>query len=94
MYRGAPELYIRIMSTIGVADARKHFADVIERAQREAVVVERRGHAEVVIVSADEYERMREALEEQEDLAAFDAAVAEEGDDLPWAQVKADLGWE
>jgi antitoxin Phd len=82
------------MSTIGVADARKNFADVIERAQHEPVVVARRGHAEVVIVSAAEYERLREALEEQEDVAAFDAAMAEEGDDLPWAQVKADLGWE
>lgn len=82
------------MSTIGVADARKHFADVIERAQHEPVVVARRGHAEVVVVSAAEYERMRAALEEQEDVAAFDEAIAEQGDDLPWAQVKHDLGWE
>jgi antitoxin Phd len=82
------------MSTIGAADARKQFADVIERAQHEPVVVARRGHAEVVIVSAAEYERMRDALDELEDIAAFDAALAEEGPNLPWAQVKADLGWE
>ena len=82
------------MSTIGAADARKQFADVIERAQHEPVVVARRGHAEVVIVSAAEYERMRDALDELEDIAAFDAALAEEGPNLPWAEVKADLGWE
>lgn len=82
------------MSTIGAADARKQFADVIERAQHEPVVVARRGHAEVVIVSAAEYERMRDALDELEDIAAFDAALAEEGPNLPWAQAKADLGWE
>jgi len=25
---------------------------------------------------------------------AFDAALAEEGPNIPWEQVKADLGWE
>ena len=29
-----------------------------------------------------------------EDAAAFDEAMAEEGDNIPWNQVKKDLGWE
>ncbi len=33
------------------------------------------------------------ALEEVEDVAAFDAAMAEGGDAIPWEDVKADLGW-
>ncbi|MGH9105475.1 MAG: hypothetical protein ACRDZX_06485 [Acidimicrobiales bacterium] len=33
----------------------------------------------------------REKLSEVID--AFDAAIAEEGDNIPWDQVKADLGW-
>lgn len=37
---------------------------------------------------------MRDALEDAADLDAFDAAMAEEGDNIPWAQVKKDLGWE
>ena len=36
---------------------------------------------------------MLDALEEVEDIAAFDAAMAKEGGNVPWAQVKADLGW-
>jgi hypothetical protein len=36
---------------------------------------------------------MLDALEEQEDIAAFDAAMSEEGSSIPWEQVKADLGW-
>jgi len=32
------------------------------------------------------------ALEDAEDVAAFDAAMAEEGRNIPWDQVKADLG--
>jgi hypothetical protein len=27
------------------------------------------------------------------DVAAFDALMAEDGDNIPWDQVKADLGW-
>lgn len=81
------------MASIGVAEARKRFADVIEQAQAEPVIVERRGQAQAVVVSPAQFERMREALEELEDIAAFDAAMSEEGTNLPWDQVKADLGW-
>lgn len=34
-----------------------------------------------------------DAFEEAEDVAAFDAAMAEGGDSIPWEQIKADLGW-
>jgi antitoxin Phd len=37
---------------------------------------------------------MLEALEDAEDAAAFDEAMAEEGGNIPWDQVKKDLGWE
>ena len=36
---------------------------------------------------------MQEALEDAEDVAAFDVAMADEGENIPWEQVKADLGW-
>ena len=35
---------------------------------------------------------MLEALEDAEDVAAFDEAMAQAGPNIPWAQVKADLG--
>lgn len=37
--------------------------------------------------------KMVEALEEVEDNSVFDVALANEGDTIPWEQVKADLGW-
>jgi len=46
------------------------------------------------MVSPERYERMVEALEEFEDELAFDSAMAEEGPNIPWDEVKADLGWE
>lgn len=81
------------MSTVSASDARKSFASLIATAQHEAVFVERRGEAQAVVLSPAEYERLMDAAEEVEDIAAFDAATAEEGPDIPWEQVKADLGW-
>lgn len=86
-------MYHWVMSVVSVADARNHLSDVIARSQSEAIFIERRGKRAAVIVSPEQYERMLEALEDAEDAALFDEAMAEEGASIPWAQVKADLGW-
>lgn len=49
---------------------------------------------EAVLVSPEQYARMMDALEGAEDVAAFDDAMADEGENIPWDEVKADLGWE
>lgn len=81
------------MTTFSVSEAREKLAEVIDAAQSEAVVLERHGRAAAVLVSVEQYEQLVEAFEEAEDIAAFDAAMAEEGQNIPWEQVKADLGW-
>ena len=81
------------MSRFSVADARNKLSDAIDQSQSEAVFIERRGKLAAVMVSPQQYERMVEALEEAEDVAAFDEALAEEGSNIPWEQAKADLGW-
>ncbi len=87
-------MYTCGMSSVSVADARSHLSDVIARSQKEAVFIERRGQRAAVVVSPERYERMLEALEDAEDAAAFDDAMAEAGENIPWNQVKKDLGWE
>ena len=86
-------LYSDDMSTINVSEAREKLAEVIDAAQSEAVVLERYGRPAAVLVSIDRYEQLLDAFEEAEDVAAFDAAMAEEGANIPWEQAKADLGW-
>ena len=86
-------MYNYPMLIVSVADARNNFSDVIARAKGEAVFIERRGQRAAVVISPERYERMLEALEDSEDATAFDEAMAEEGSSIPWAQVKADLGW-
>lgn len=82
------------MYTISLTEARSHLPEVVERAQSEAVTLERRGKATAVVVSPAQYELMMDALEEVSDAIAFDEAMDEEGPNIPWAQVKSDLGWE
>ena len=69
-------------------------ASPVELARSEAVVFERYGRPAAVLVSPERYEELMAALEEAEDVAAFDEAMAEEGPNIPWEQVKVDLGWE
>lgn len=82
------------MDTFSVAHAREHLADVLSQSQERAVVIERRGQPAAVVISPQQYETMLDALEDAEDLAAFDESLAEEGPSVPWEQVKADLGWQ
>jgi len=81
------------MAKMAVSEARERLSEAVETARTEAVFLERYGRPAAVLVSAQRYEELMEALEEAEDNAAFDAAMAEEGASLPWEQVKADLGW-
>lgn len=86
-------MYTCFMSTINISDARSRLPELIEKTESEPVFIERRGHRAAVLVSPERYEQMLDALEEIEDIAAFDAAMAEEGQNISWDQVKADLGW-
>jgi hypothetical protein len=57
------------------------------------VFLERYRHRAAVLLSPEHYDELMEAFEEAEDVAAFDSAMAEAGPNIPWDQVKADLGW-
>ena len=81
------------MSTFNITDARPRLPELLALAESGPVFIERRGRRAAVLVSPERYEQMLDAVEEVEDIAAFDAAMAEEGKNIPWAQAKADLGW-
>lgn len=93
LYKSSVKLYARRMSTIDISEARQQLASVIERAETEPVTLVRYGRPAAVIVSPARYEELLAAAEDAEDIAAFDEAMAEEGPNIPWDQVKADLGW-
>ena len=86
-------LYDSGMATMNISTARERLPEAVELAHSEAVFLERYGRRAAVLMSPERYDELMEALEETEDVAAFDAAMAEEGTNIPWDQVKADLGW-
>jgi len=81
------------MSTVSITNARENLPDVIEMARTEAVILERYGRPAAVVVSPERYEQLMNALDEVDDVNAFDEAMAEEGPNIPWSEVKVDLGW-
>ena len=85
-------LYNMTMVKISVSKARERLSEVVEMSQSEPVELEHYGRRAAVLVSPNQYDEMLEALEESQDVAAYDAA-AEAGENIPWEQVKTDLGW-
>ncbi|HUW77628.1 MAG TPA: type II toxin-antitoxin system Phd/YefM family antitoxin [Candidatus Nanopelagicaceae bacterium] len=80
---------------IPVTEARERFSELVETASRQPVFLTKHGRRQAVVLNPAEYERLLEATEDAEDLAASDAAMAEimaGAPTIPWAQVKADLG--
>jgi antitoxin Phd len=86
-------LYDLCMATVNISAARANLPEVVELARTEAVFLERYGRPAAVLLSPERYEVLLSAFEDAEDIAAFDAAIDEEGGNVPWTQVKADLGW-
>jgi PHD/YefM family antitoxin component YafN of YafNO toxin-antitoxin module len=81
------------MVKISVSKAREKLSEVVEMSQTEPVELEHYGRRAAILISPDRYDEMLEAFEESQDVAAFDLALAESGDNIPWEQVKSDLGW-
>jgi PHD/YefM family antitoxin component YafN of YafNO toxin-antitoxin module len=81
------------MAKMAVSEAREKLSEAVALSRSEAVFLERYGRPAAVLVSPDRYAELMEALEDAEDVAAFDEAMAEEDGNIPWDQVKSDLGW-
>ena len=93
-YKSKWVLYSVLMTRMPVSEAREKLADAVETSRTEPVFLERYGQPAAVLISPERYEELVEALEDAEDVVAFDGAMAEEGANIPWEQVKTDLGWE
>ncbi|MEZ5119900.1 MAG: type II toxin-antitoxin system prevent-host-death family antitoxin [Candidatus Nanopelagicales bacterium] len=89
-------MYILYMATeMPVTEARERFSEVVETSASEPVFLTKRGQREAVVISTLEYDRLLQAQEDAEDLAAADEAMAEiiaGAPTIPWLEVKEDLG--
>lgn len=80
------------MATLKMSSARDNLVEAINLAQTEAVILERYGRPAAVLISPERYDELMTAFEDSTDAAAFDSAMREEGANIPWEQVKSDLG--
>lgn len=79
--------------TISTADARKHFADIVNKVVygKEPVVLTRRGQEIAALVSMDELELLRQ-IEDHIDIEDAKKALAEPGENLSAQEVWKQLG--
>jgi prevent-host-death family protein len=77
-----------------ITEARDHLADVVNEVAyaHRPVTLTRRGKPMAVIVSAEDYARIIDELEDAEDARLVDAARAEGGPTIPLEEIKHELG--
>ena len=75
------------------SELRDNLASAIAISHKHPVTVTKHGRSQAVLVDPEVFERLMDAAEDLEDIRAFDEAMAEGSEAIPWEQVKADLGW-
>lgn len=80
------------MSELSVTDARAELPAAIKKSQKAPVHILKHGEPVAVLISPTLYQEMMEAMEELEDIEAFDQAVLSDEKLVPWDSVKKELG--
>ena len=80
------------MSELSVTDARAELPAAIKKSQKSPVHILKHGEPVAVLISPALYLEMLEAMEELEDIEAFDQAVLSNEKLIPWESVKKELG--
>ncbi len=80
------------MSELSVTDARAELPAAIKKSQKSPVHILKHGEPVAVLISPTLYQEMLEAMEELEDIEAFDQAMLSNEKLIPWDSVKKELG--
>jgi antitoxin Phd len=85
-------MYINLMNEISITDARAELPAVVARSKKKPVHIVKHGQTVAVLMNPELFERAMDAMEELEDIEAFDQAIAAHEKTYPWEQVKRELG--
>jgi len=78
---------------ISIADARKNFADIINKVTDgdESVILTRRGQRVAALISMDDFELLQQ-IEDRMDIEDANKALGESGDNIPIQDAWKELG--
>ena len=81
------------MTSYNITQAREYLSVIFSKVfhQHESVVLSRYGREEVVVIDRETWDRLR-ALEDAADIKAADRAMSEKGENIPYEQVREELG--
>ena len=65
---------------------------LINQAKKEPIMIERHEKEAAVLISVEQFEKLLEAQEELEDIAAIEEAMRDPEPSIPWETVKKELG--
>jgi len=80
------------MSELSVTDARAELPAAIKKSQKSPVHILKHGEPVAVLISPVLYREMLEAMEELEDIEAFDQAMLSKEKTIAWDDVRRELG--
>jgi antitoxin Phd len=81
-------MYNPSMRTFALSDANQDLSSLIDRAAEEPILITRQGKEAAVVISPSLYQEMTEAMEDLEDIAAYDAAKARKEDSVLWQDTR------
>ena len=80
------------MANMPISQAREQLPAVLELCQTEAVILERYGKPQAVVISYERYDELMNALEDLNDLEYLEQNPPNLTDAIPWEDVKRELG--
>jgi prevent-host-death family protein len=72
------------MKSFAISNARRDLPALVDKSAKEPILITRNGQEAAVMVSPSLYQEMIDAMEELEDIAAYDAAKARKEDSVLW----------
>jgi PHD/YefM family antitoxin component YafN of YafNO toxin-antitoxin module len=81
------------MEIVKFTHARSGLTSLFDRVldRRERIVIQRHGRERIALIPFEDLEALQR-LEDEADVAAADAAMAEPGESIPYDQIRKDLG--
>ena len=85
-------IYNQCMKSFALSDANHDLSMLVDKAAEEPILITRQGEEAAVVISPSLYQEMTEALENHEDITAYDSAKTRQEDSVLWQDARKDLG--